>query len=1012
RKVSDSLLVDFLIRDGLLEQQAVETLTSEVLRDSRLVTASAHIVSKDVALTTFGRYQNLEFLGRGGMAQVYKAYDPTLDRVIALKFVRLDSPEVTERLMLEARAQARIEHDSVCKVFEVGQIDTRNYIAMQYIPGKNLREAYKNLTISQKIKIIAASADAVHSAHKAGLIHRDIKSSNIMIVQNEDSEPHPYVMDFGLAREVGAHGLTISGQILGTPSYMSPEQASGKQVTAATDIYSLGATLYEVITGKLPFPGDSGMQVLMDVISKEPVRPRHHQPNIPLDLETIILKTLEKEPERRYRSARAFAEDLRRFIDEEPILARPPSWLYAIGKKIRRNRLVSALLAVGLIVAFTAFAFALFTRYWAIQQSRYANEFNLEAQDIQQRVRYFYTQPAHDIRAEEATIRKRLQTLEANLKSESSAAQGPGNYALGLGFLALGDYHKARNYLHNAWYQANYHVPQLSYAYGLTLVHLYGKALEEAEYFRIAAEQRTRKKQIEIEFLNPALKFLSQGRAANQAPLYAEAMIAFLEKRQQDAVSKAETALRQTPWLYEADKLQGDAYTALGIQHKNSGDVKEALHFYQSAERCYERAIQKAPSNIENQLGMAVVQFSIFALLHSQKGETSLKAFEKGKKACEQALIIRPDSAEAYKWYGEINTEMGQILFENGQGSLAQMNNSIALFKKGLALDPNDADLLKRLGAAYHQKGNFEQQHGIDPDASFDVALGNYKRAAQLAPNQSEISSKLGALYMSRSWYELEHGRNARESVDLAIANLKESVELEPKDYFGFGMLGLTYSQRAQLEAEQGKDPYHYFDLAIESAQKAIDLNPNFLNSYSYLGSALFWKAQYELNSNVDPLPSLDRAIEAYKGRFKIKPNDGDSFANICEAFNMKSEYQILTGKDAADSVRQAIIYGEKGIQYVPDLDFAILNLGIAYANLAEINLKHPREFSSAVKKSREVLNRALKINSDNAEAHFSLGRLEMMSGNFQKARVHFQDALRLNPKHDKAHALLEVTSK
>lgn len=311
--------MDLLIEKGLLERSVLETLTSEV------ETAAGMLVMEDQVPENFGRYQRLEFLGRGGMAKVYKAYDPTLDRTIALKFVRLEGPELTERLMREAEAQAKIDHDNVCKVYEVGQIDGRNYIAMQYIPGKNLREAFGKLTIAQKMKIVAAVSDALHAAHKAGLIHRDIKPSNIMIVQDEDGEPHPYVMDFGLAREVEAHGLTVSGQVLGTPSYMSPEQASGKQVTASTDVYSLGATLYEVVTGKLPFPGDSGMEVLMNVINKDPQPPRKHQANIPVDLETIILKSMEKEPDRRYLSARAFAEDLRRFADNEPVLARRPT---------------------------------------------------------------------------------------------------------------------------------------------------------------------------------------------------------------------------------------------------------------------------------------------------------------------------------------------------------------------------------------------------------------------------------------------------------------------------------------------------------------------------------------------------------------------------------------------------------------------------------------------------------------------------------------------------------------
>lgn len=238
-------------------------------------------------------------------------------------------------------------------------------------------------------------------------------------------------------------------------------------------------------------------------------------------------------------------------------------------KKIRKNPVVSGLLAAGLVIALTAIGFAIYTRYRASEQNRYANEFNLEAQDIQQRLRYFYTQPAHDVRAEEETIRKRLQKLETDLTQVRSVAQAPGSYVLGLGYFGLGDYQKSKKYLEQAWNRGNYQAPQVAYAYGLSQ-GMYAKQLEEADQLGSPTQHEARRKQIEGELLHPALEYLEKGRTATQTPLYAEAVIALLEKRYQ-GIAKAEKALAQMPWLYEADKLIGDAYNALARDLERSG---------------------------------------------------------------------------------------------------------------------------------------------------------------------------------------------------------------------------------------------------------------------------------------------------------------------------------------------------------------------------------------------------------------------------------------------------------
>jgi predicted Ser/Thr protein kinase len=269
------------------------------------------------------KYETAILLGKGAMGEVYKAFDPVLQRFVALKYLRKDDPGLAERLLREARLQARVEHEMVCKVYEVGTDEGRPFIAMQFIEGRTLEQAAADMTLGEKMQVVRDVAEAVHAAHETGLIHRDLKPQNIMVERRADGTWRPHVLDFGLARESEASGLTASGAIVGTPPYMAPEQARGDLpgLDRRTDVYALGAVLYRLVTGRPPFEGGH-LDVAMRVIHTEPVPPRRVDPTLPVDIEAIVLKCLEKDRDRRYPTAQALARDLQRFLDGEAVEAR------------------------------------------------------------------------------------------------------------------------------------------------------------------------------------------------------------------------------------------------------------------------------------------------------------------------------------------------------------------------------------------------------------------------------------------------------------------------------------------------------------------------------------------------------------------------------------------------------------------------------------------------------------------------------------------------------------------
>jgi eukaryotic-like serine/threonine-protein kinase len=293
-------------------------------------------------------------LGRGGMGVVYKAWHQRLNRPVALKML-LAGPfalrEEQDRFRREAEAVAALRHPNVVQVYDSGEFDDRPYFTMELVEGETLagKLAGTPLPPRDAAGLVATLADAVGAAHAAGIVHRDLKPANVLLA----ADGTPKVTDFGLARRMeNGSGLTVSGAVLGTPSYMAPEQARGDKgaVGPAVDVYALGAILYECLTGRPPFKAETATATLQQVLADDPVPPARLNPHVPRDVETICLKCLEKDTQRRYPTAAALADDRRRFERGESIAARPAGWPERAAKWARRRPTAAALLAAGLLM--------------------------------------------------------------------------------------------------------------------------------------------------------------------------------------------------------------------------------------------------------------------------------------------------------------------------------------------------------------------------------------------------------------------------------------------------------------------------------------------------------------------------------------------------------------------------------------------------------------------------------------------------------------------------------------
>ena len=312
----------------------------------------------------FGDYELLERIASGGMGVVYKARQLGVNRVVALKMIiggQLATEAEVLRFHAEAEAAANLDHPNIVPIYEVGEHEGRHYFTMKFIDGGNLAAQVARLREDPvaAAKLLAVCAEAVHYGHRRGILHRDLKPANILLDRNGT----PHVSDFGVAKRMDAGtGLTMSGTVIGTPAYMAPEQAAGKvkEITTASDVYSLGAILYELLTGQPPFKCDSTHETLRQVLEKQPARPRSLNPKVDRDLETVCLKCLDKDRRLRYRAAEELADELNRYVAGEPIRARRVGRPARVVRWAKRNPMAAGLLLTSAALLLLTTATALY----------------------------------------------------------------------------------------------------------------------------------------------------------------------------------------------------------------------------------------------------------------------------------------------------------------------------------------------------------------------------------------------------------------------------------------------------------------------------------------------------------------------------------------------------------------------------------------------------------------------------------------------------------------------------
>ncbi len=963
-------------------------------------------------LPNWERYQPVRFLGQGGMGQVFLAYDPRLRRNVALKFVRDAIPELAQRFLSEARAQARVHHERVCEMYEVGEVQGRAYIAMQYVEGRSLSHIAPELTLEQKVLVMRDVAEGVHAAHRAGLIHRDLKPSNVLVERTEDGGLKPYVMDFGLARDWhGEH--TATGTVLGTPHYMAPEQARGEvaRLDRRVDVYSLGATLYQVLTGQPPFDGTNALEIVTRIQSEEPRPPRALVPELPVDLEAIVLKCLEKDRSARYDSARALVEELERFLSGEPVLARSAGAWYRLRKKARKHRLAVALGSATLMVVGVALGQAALARREVAQRERFSQRFTEQVERIEAMARYSAMAPLHDTRADRQAIRAKMSELEAEVREGGERAEGPGAYALGRALLALGDVEGGRARLESAW-EHGYREPRVAYSLALALGQLYQEQLLEVERLRNAEQREARRREIEHRYRDPALGYLRRsGGAEAPSPEYVTALLAFYEGRYEEALARLETMGATSPWFYEVPLLRGDILLARASRRLNQGDRAGALGDLEEARKAQAVAADIGESEATVYYAMARLELTALTLELYGQGDVQ-PHYEKGLEALSHAVTAAPDFFKPWVLESRLRRRMvDQLILQGGDvlpllekalaaartaetlapghpqvyTELAQVYRRWALYRQGRGEDPSeqlreataaferirpedrDATFHSELGNVFKIWADYEDQRGGDSLAPREQAIASYRAAIDLDASQVEPWINLGIAYFKRA--SSAHAQDVEGDLEQARVALERAQGIDPGNYVSFYYAGQVSEARARRKYNRGADAGPDLDQAIALYRKGQAINGKLPQFFNALGGALVWRAELTWEDGGEAFPLLDQAQAAFEQARAAAPQQAYAYNNLGEVHAWRALLQLRQGEAPGPSGHSAVEAYQQAIDRLPRNALFWTNMAKVHHTLAAWEFEQGRDPGPELARSSEAVRQALELNPRMANA-------------------------------------------
>lgn len=962
-------------------------------------------------------YETATPIGQGAMGRVYRAWDNDRRCWVALKYLRVNDPDWARRMRREAQVQSRLDHPNIARIYHVGEDQGQVYIAMEFIDGRPLDELIGEISLEAGVRLLVDCADAVQIAHAAGLVHRDLKPANILVAEPEEGRLHPYVLDFGLVLNLDDDTLTAAGDMLGTPGYMAPEQAAGRraEVDRRSDVYSLGCVLYQMLTGKPPFADSSRTEILRRLMNEDVRPPRRLKSGVPRALERICLQCLERRPARRYDSAARMRDDLRRWLDGDPVNARPVGLGWTLGRFARRNRLATGLGAIAIVAVLMAVGISWHGQHQSELRAAQAQRTGEALKDMEWRLRGAFMTPDVDIAWHKQSLGERVESLSRELTGLGEVGQAQAAYALGRSYLLLDQPAAAIEQLSNPLVRSL--VRDTDFWAGYALALLYRQAQLELTMISDPDLRRQRQLAAETELRDRALTLLVATGNEVDNPEFRDALVAWLQEQPEQAVELARASRRDRPWFFEAVMLEADILLSRHVEERLAGEYERAAERLSGAAVSIRRATDIAPSaphllaracdtvrmadeintlssasaelppNLDLDICQQLTELEPGDGLHharlarawsarwnwlEQTRRPSREVADQAIAAARMSLALSPDDSEVLMLAARTISDLGVGLRGTGDAALALQIEALQIARQLTVLRPADALVFLSAGTYARRLATLQHRRGQDPTAALEEAVDFLRHAVALAPDHPYPRHNLAYALKSLATHG-DPDRNAPIALlSEAIGHGQAALTINPRDPVILNTLGNIHSDLGQrLLADDGPAEGE-FEQALGYYARATELNPGYRKPWNNQADVARIMSIHLLSIEQDPAPWLERGRSAARLALEIHPDYDLAWFNLGALWLIEARYRQTLEHSPVEAAERAMNAFARGL----GLNGSILHAWLEYADAAMITAHAAEADEQQKDQARAAMGRAHDRIVELAPDHPTVARL------------------------------------
>lgn len=967
---------------------------------------SRELDAAGVQVPTVGRIELRELLGRGGMGEVYLGVDTALGRRVAVKCLRRDRPlsdAAKARIRREALLLSRLAHPGICGLHDLVETEHGDHLILELVDGRELTERIaEGLEVDEALELGGQILAALAAAHSRGVVHRDLKPSNVVV----DEDGRARILDFGIARtaaaglspgvggdssdafpvgEAASSPLTREGVVLGTIAYMSPEQASDSDVGPATDVYSCGLLLLEMLTGRPERSAGDPEQVLAEIRSVEVPVPGELDPGLRRLLHGMLARDA---------ASRPTAEEARAALDE----------VRSMAERRRRRWRRSGMVAIAALGLLAALLLGL-ERASARNEARLLARLEPRVTWIERFMEHARTEPLHDISEERDVARLRVAELEAELRSEGRLDERASRAALGRARWAIGDRVSAAADLRRAW-EAGLRSPEVAIALGSAWTQAFEDVFDTARDLPPGQERQAAIAEAERRYRDPARAVLREAEGADlEAPELVEAVVADASGEPDRALELLDSVLERLPWLYQAHFLAARIEQRRGYRAAESEGPREALAGYERAWDHLTAALRIGRSDpaVHAQrclLSELVVVNSVHAALDSDELR---RLRDRGIEACRQASSVDGE-ALFLGTMGAIEARFGEALYYRGEDARPSFERAISWIRGHLEEEPTAADW-DRLGVVYDLVAYDETYRGLDPRPTLEKALAAYDEVERLDPDRRTLPGHRLYAHLVRATWETENGADPAATEASARAILDAAVARDPETPNVRNSFGMVVLYAALHDEMVGRDPGPRLERAIAAFRDEHALRPGNPFPIGNVGHALTYRAEWEVSQGRDPTGTVGEAREAVEAALEIQPDLYYALADAGRLSVVEARWRAgregTPGADVEALLDAAADWTARAVDANADDTWTVrVHAEVALAR-AEMLPRSGRDVESWRRRAVERATRALELNPRNAEAFVVRASAHLLgsdSGTAPEASADLRRALEINP--------------